>query len=201
MEIRGTGNLLGRQQHGHISAVGFDLYHKMLRETVTQMKGSETHEMYPETLLESPDRGEIPPTYVESPRQRLALYKRLAVLRTVQGLDEFRDEIRDLYGPLPPETERLFTLRRLRSCARDVGIEYMNIGTHRVRMRFCDEAIKSFDARVILNLANLNRFRIQMTTRDGLSLVVIWNEISEEEMLRDLQEIVEAFAKSGTGTS
>lgn len=195
MEIRGTGNLLGRQQHGHIAAIGFDLYHKMLRETVTQMKGTESHDNYPETVLESSDRGEIPPTFVESARQRLALYKKLAVLRTADGLDEFREEMRDLYGPLPPETERLFTLRRLRAQARQAGVEYLNVGKNRVRLRFCSEALKDFDARVILDLANLNRFRIQMNTRDGLSLVVVWNDPTEEELLRDLGEIIQALEK------
>jgi len=193
MEIRGTGNLLGRQQHGHIAAIGFDLYNKMLRETVSSMRGKKKMDA-PEAILDAADRGEIPPTYVESARQRLALYKRLAGLRTQKELDDFRDEIRDLYGPLPREAERLLALRALRRIAGKAGIEYMNLGKDRARLRLSDSAVKDFDPRVIMELSRESKHRIEMSTADGLSLV-IHLEGTQEKMPKELRSLILSLAE------
>ena len=82
MEIRGIGNILGRQQHGHIAAIGFDLYSKLLRDTVSHLKGNKLNLLDWDTALEMANKGTIPPSYVESSKQRMSLHQRIGKIKT-----------------------------------------------------------------------------------------------------------------------
>ncbi|MBW7940081.1 MAG: DEAD/DEAH box helicase, partial [Candidatus Omnitrophica bacterium] len=100
LEIRGMGNILGREQHGHIAAVGFDLYSSMLARAVEEMRGKRREDDFSVTL-DSCRSGEFPPDYVPSARQRMSLHKRIAALKDDDARRRLREEIEDLYGKLP----------------------------------------------------------------------------------------------------
>jgi transcription-repair coupling factor (superfamily II helicase) len=122
LEIRGSGNLLGAEQHGHIAAVGFDLYSKLLAEAVRELRGDPTEDaLEPVVTVEVEAR--LPETYVPEVGQRLALYKRLAGLTRVEEVAEARAELRDRFGPPPPPVIHLLEIVELRAMARQLGIE------------------------------------------------------------------------------
>ncbi|MGH7472633.1 MAG: transcription-repair coupling factor, partial [Candidatus Methylomirabilales bacterium] len=106
LEIRGAGNLLGPEQHGHINAVGFDLYCQLIQETVRELKGAE-QEAVVDPVLRLPIAASIPETYVSDATVRLSLYRRLSVVTSSAEREEFAGELQDRFGPLPPPVEHL----------------------------------------------------------------------------------------------
>ena len=121
LELRGTGNLLGDEQSGHIEGVGFDLYVRMVSEAVEQYKEPERTEPVAVTI-DLPIEASIPVDYIDSDKLRLEAYRKLAASRTDEDLKELADELTDRYGKLPEEFETLFGVARLRMKARELGI-------------------------------------------------------------------------------
>ena len=102
LEIRGAGNLLGGEQSGHIEAVGFDMYMKLLEETIKELKGEEIEDDLRATVNLRVDL-RVDETYIPDVNQRLTVYRRMAAVRTEPDLDRIMDEVRDRYGP-PPDS-------------------------------------------------------------------------------------------------
>ena len=121
LELRGTGNLLGDEQSGHIEGVGFDLYVRMVSEAVEQYKEPERTEPVAVTI-DLPIEASIPVDYIDSDKLRLEAYRKLAASRTDEDLKELADELTDRYGKLPEEFETLFGVAHLRMKARELGI-------------------------------------------------------------------------------
>ena len=113
LEIRGAGNLLGKKQSGHVTAVGFELYTKMMEEAVHQLRGEPIpEEVEPELHLGL--AAYIPDSYMEDVNQRLVWYKRLAAAKGVGDTALLAEELRDRYGPLPPIVATLLEVMELR---------------------------------------------------------------------------------------
>jgi transcription-repair coupling factor (superfamily II helicase) len=127
LEIRGAGNLLGAQQHGHIAAVGYDLYSKLLAEAVQELKGDRTG-VAVEPVINVSVEGFLPEDYVPEVNQRLAFYKRLAGAAGDAELAELRAELADRFGPLPEPAQQLIDVVRIRIAARALGIERVESG-------------------------------------------------------------------------
>ncbi len=118
LEIRGAGNLLGQDQSGHIAAVGYDLYVRLVAEAVSELKG-EPIRVPAEITVDLPVDAFLPPAYVEREDLRLEAYRRLAEVRDPAAVEDLRTEWLDRYGPLPPEAEALVAVGRLRAeCVR-----------------------------------------------------------------------------------
>ena len=105
LEIRGAGNILGAEQHGHVAAVGFELYTQMLEEAVNDQRGTARQAALPEVTVDLALSTAIPDEYVPSRQRKLELYRRIAELRLLEELGALRDELRDRYGA-PPEPVR-----------------------------------------------------------------------------------------------
>nr|MBA3949421.1 DEAD/DEAH box helicase [Acidobacteriota bacterium] len=122
LEIRGAGNLLGGEQSGHIDAVGFDMYMKLLEEAVRELKGEEIDDDRRATINLSIDL-KIDESYIPDMNQRLAIYRRMASARDQETLDRLLDEVRDRYGTTPASVLNLAEYGRLRVKADRLGIE------------------------------------------------------------------------------
>lgn len=134
LEIRGAGNLLGSEQHGHIAAVGFDLYCRLTQEAVQELKG-EPVESPVDPAVRLPAEALLPDTYVEDPAVRLALYKRLAAAEGEEALEELAVELRDRFGPPPPEATWLVAGMVLRLVARRLRAVEVDLRSPTVRVR------------------------------------------------------------------
>jgi len=118
LEIRGAGNLLGRDQSGHIAAVGYDLYVRLVAEAVSELKG-EPVRVPVEITVDLPVDAFLPADYLEREDLRLEAYRRLAEVRELGAVEDLRTEWLDRFGPLPPQAEALVAVGRLRAeCAR-----------------------------------------------------------------------------------
>jgi transcription-repair coupling factor (superfamily II helicase) len=135
LEIRGTGNLLGAAQHGHIAAVGFDLYSKLLAEAVRELKGEPAAERV-DPVISADVEALLPESFVPEVNQRLALYKRLAEIERPEEVVDARAELADRYGPLPPAVEGLLDVIGLRVAARELGVERVEAGGGRAILTF-----------------------------------------------------------------
>jgi transcription-repair coupling factor (superfamily II helicase) len=121
LEIRGAGNLLGGEQSGHIAAVGFDLYVRLVGEAVAEFKG-ETDEQVAEVKVELPVDAHLPHDYIPGERLRLEAYKKIAAAHTETDLDAVRDELRDRYGEPPEPVANLLAVAAFRAHARRFGL-------------------------------------------------------------------------------
>lgn len=121
LEIRGSGNLLGAEQSGHIEGVGFDLYIRMMAEAVAGFRGEE--EDKPVVTIDLPIDAHIPTEYIDTERLRLEAYRKIADAESAEALAALRDELDDRYGALPEPVENLFQVAQLRLEVRAVGIE------------------------------------------------------------------------------
>jgi len=122
LEIRGVGNILGRDQHGHVADVGFYLYCRMLEEEVSRLKGAEPPVRH-ELSLQSHKPLILPEYYIEDDRLRLDLYRRLGAVQRVQDIIDIREELIDRFGQPPPESERLIRAVRLKTACIHLPID------------------------------------------------------------------------------
>ncbi len=122
MEIRGAGNLLGSQQHGHMEAVGYDLYLRLLAEAVDEEKGVHHARREPECVIDLPVSAHIPESYIEANAQRLDVYRRIADIRTEEDSLDVYDELIDRFGEPPEAVQGLIDVALLRNLAANLGI-------------------------------------------------------------------------------
>lgn len=128
LEIRGAGNVLGRSQHGHMAAVGYDLYCKMLNEAVNDLKGIKNAYGF-ETNVDLEVDAFIPSSYIKSEYQKLDVYKRIAAIETEEELSDMKDELSDRYGSLPASAVNLLNIALIKSIAHKIGIMEIKGGT------------------------------------------------------------------------
>ena len=129
LDIRGAGNLLGAEQSGFITDIGYDTYHKILDEAIRELKQNEFREVFREEIEEQMDFVQdvqidsdlemlIPDDYINNIAERMAMYTRLDNVRNEQELEAFRQELQDRFGRIPPQVDELFQAIRLRWVAK-----------------------------------------------------------------------------------
>lgn len=132
LEIRGAGNILGSEQSGQISSVGFELYTKLLKQAITELKDTQEtpkgfEPSFPSDIrIDLPVSPHIPKQYISHLPDRLGIYKRLASLRTESEIIEMRDELKDRFGPIPAQVEDLLYIIKIKLIALDMGIESLS---------------------------------------------------------------------------
>jgi transcription-repair coupling factor (superfamily II helicase) len=129
LEIRGAGNLLGEEQHGHLEAIGFDLYCRLLEETVAELQGGGGVAPL-DVKVDLWLTAYLPDEYVGDPQQKMDLYRRIARLRKPGACDRLAEEFKDRYGPLPAAVENLLGIQRLRVMAGALGIQEIKAARH-----------------------------------------------------------------------
>jgi transcription-repair coupling factor (superfamily II helicase) len=139
LEIRGAGNLLGGEQSGHIEAIGFEMYMKLLEDTVRELKGEEVEEEVRATVNLGVDL-RIDEAYVPDMNQRLMLYRKVAAARRLEQIDRVLDEAEDRYGPLPPSVLNLADYGRLRVMAERLGVDSIDREGRSVVIKFRPQA-------------------------------------------------------------
>ena len=168
LEIRGAGNLLGREQSGHIAAVGFELYTEMMQKAVRELKGEAIRpEVEPEIRLGIP--AYFPHDYIPDEHQRLLFYKRLAGLGDAAELAEVREEIRDRYGPFSSVVENLFRVMDLRRTLKDYLVEQISYNDGRLSLLFHPESPVKVERLVELVQKDKGEYRLSPDGRLSFS--------------------------------
>ncbi len=132
LEIRGAGNLLGAEQHGHIDAVGYDMYVKILNYAILEEKGELPPPPF-EAKIDIPTDALIPEKYIASAAQRMEMYKKISLIRTEDDLHDVFDEFCDRFGDPPRVTERLLSIALCRASAEDARIERVSLVGREIR--------------------------------------------------------------------
>ncbi len=148
LDIRGAGNILGGEQSGFISEVGFDMYHKILDEALAELKESEFEELFSndkkdfvkECQLETDLEVLIPNEYVTNIQERLSLYKELESVQDEAGLTTFGKSLEDRFGPVPPQAKALIDTLRLRWMAKEIGFEKLVLKFNRLSGMFTGDS-------------------------------------------------------------
>jgi transcription-repair coupling factor (superfamily II helicase) len=154
LEIRGAGNLLGGEQHGHIETVGFDLYCKLLERTMEELRGEAPEEEISTSINLGLDI-RIPEDYIADAGQRLRMYKRISSAAGADELDTLRREIIDRFGRYPEPVENLFRYSRLRQETLALQIHSVEGNKDRIFIRFADSS--RVDAEKLLELVTRDK--------------------------------------------
>ena len=182
LEIRGAGNVLGAEQHGHMEAVGYDLYCKMLNEAVQMYKGIKKHEEF-ETTIDLNVDAFIPPAYIKNEFQKLNIYKRIAGIETEEECEDMQDELMDRYGDMPKAVLNLLAVALMKSEAhrafitdvtangktlklamlKDAEVDVSRIGnlleTFKPRLKFIPGEIPVFEYKMDEEIRDVEKFR------------------------------------------
>lgn len=122
LELRGAGNIMGAQQHGHMESVGYDMYLKLLAEAVSEERGEENQSKELDCLIDISVDAHIPESYIESLTLRLDIYRRIADIRSVEDSEDVKDELRDRFGEPPESVLGLIDIALVRNKANAMGI-------------------------------------------------------------------------------
>ncbi len=165
MEIRGAGNLLGSEQHGHLDAVGYELYIKLLNEAVLEERGEKIPEKLECTVTLRCDAF-IPDKYVPYSSQRMGLYKRIAMIETPEDRDDIIDELIDRYGDVPKQTMNLLSAALVRSAAKKCEITTIIEEQSEIKIH-----PHIFDFEVWSELADIYKGRIRVVMSESPNIV------------------------------
>lgn len=139
LEIRGAGNLLGAEQHGHMEAVGYDLYCKMLNEAVKEAKGIKTEESF-DTAIDVDIDAYIPMGYIPNELQKLDIYKRIASIETEEETEEMLEELIDRFGEPPKSVENLLYIAKVKSMAHRVYLTEVSQKSEHIKFTLYEKA-------------------------------------------------------------
>ena len=187
LEIRGAGNILGPEQHGHLAAVGYDMYCKLIEETLLEVnEGTPLREL--ETRVDLRVDAFLPTDYIADEKQRMEMYKRIASVATEADRAEVLDEMIDRYGDVPAVVETLLDVSRLRAMCNRLGISQVSRGR--------GGAVFRLDERYIPDPAGLMQAMVQVSpdlnfARESRPAILYRTQISSDrELLRALLKIV-----------
>jgi len=160
LQIRGAGSILGAAQSGHIAAVGYEMYVHLMEKTIADLKGDTTREaVEPEIRLNL--AAHLPATYISESGQRLTLYKRLATASNESELADLEEELRDRFGPLPPEASHLLILLNLKLLLRRLWIRRLDVLDGEFVLTFSEEP--EIDLDKLTHLVASHSERLQFT--------------------------------------
>lgn len=195
LEIRGTGNLIGAQQHGHMDAVGYEMYCRLLEEAAAELKGIEI-KPETETRVDIPISAFISESYIQNHSQRLAAYKRIASIKTQEELYDAYDEIEDRYGTVPWETENLMEIALIKAYASKYGITDVIGSDGKIVIKFDENNIPDMQAciKLIENKPRQVRIINPKSPRVEIKLAKSSDDIHGAAYLKELKAITEFLA-------
>jgi transcription-repair coupling factor (superfamily II helicase) len=176
LEIRGAGNILGPEQHGHVAAVGFDLYCRLLDEAIREARGEVVEEQRDPTLELGVD-ALLPPAYVPDERDRMTYYRRLAAARAPDELEALSKEMEEQHGSPPAQARALLDAVRLRMAARAAGVMSITRQESRFVVRFGEGT--AFDEQTQLQLRLALGSRAQVTSM-GIIVRATGSDLSDQ---------------------
>lgn len=188
LEIRGAGNILGAQQHGHMEAVGYDLYCRLLDEAVRRLKGDEIKEDF-ETLIDVNIDAYIPSFYIKNEEQKLEIYKKIANISNNDDYYDIQEEIEDRYGTLPKSVHYLLEAALLKAKAHELDIISIVQKQGNIVISFRGNA--DIDPKKITNAVVKKPLRYMFTAATNPYITVKTNDKDKKGVLEYISEAIE----------
>ncbi len=188
LEIRGAGNILGAEQHGHIVTVGYELYCRLLEEAVMALKG-ETVEETMETRISLPVEAYLPDDYVPDSRQKVSIYKKIAGLKDEEALNELREELKDRYGAIPEPAEMLLEVANIKQLSQHLGVTAIVAGQEQVKVTF-DERKPRINVKKFVEIVHQNK---DLQLQPPAQLKIRMPGVTGASMLTELQRTLRLF--------
>lgn len=192
LEIRGAGNLLGAQQHGHMEAIGYDLYCKMLQQAVSLEKGEEVKESF-ETTIEMKVNAYIPSQYIVDEVQKLDIYKRIASIGNEKDYYDVQEEIEDRYGSMPQSVQNLIDVALIKAQANSLDIVSVSEAQKQLVFSFRADAELNPEALPAV-IAKYGR-KMKFISGKQTSLRVDINEVPRKELINYIKNILQDLKK------
>jgi transcription-repair coupling factor (superfamily II helicase) len=194
LEIRGAGNLLGPEQHGHIIAVGFDLYCQLLGEAVREARG-EAGLPKVETVIDLPVEAHIPESFISETSQKISLYQRLAFANDEKEVQNLAEEIEERFGNLPLVVKNLFLVAKLRILASGLGIKIITYQAGYYRLQFCRQHFLKGEVLTALSHDYQNQLRFN-SLNEGFEMHLKTKRPSNspDNCLNELQDFLYRFS-------
>jgi transcription-repair coupling factor (superfamily II helicase) len=188
LEIRGTGNILGAEQHGHIVTVGYELYCRLLEEAVMALKGEKVEETV-ETRINLPVEAYLPDDYVPDSRQKVSIYKKIAGLKDREALNELREELKDRYGAIPEPAEMLLEVADIKQLSQHLGITAIVAGKEQVKVTF-DERKPRINVKKFVEIVHQNK---NLQLQPPAQLKIRMPGVTGANILTELQQTLRVF--------
>ena len=192
LELRGAGNLLGRDQSGNVYSVGFDLYLRLLNEAVERLTAQKEYVPQNEVLLELEYTGFIPDSYVSNPQVKMEIYKKIAGVVSREELDGVYSELLDRFGPVPDEVTSLLTLAEIRVLAASLFVSSIKEKNGAARIEFSKVSDISVDK--LMNLIRENPGVISLDAKAPNVVIMQTGKIGLKEKGIFLSEMLERLA-------
>jgi transcription-repair coupling factor (superfamily II helicase) len=193
LEIRGAGNLLGPEQHGFIASVGFELYCRLLEESIRELKG-EIKQEPPEPIIDLDVDAYLPDSYVTDPGQKVELYKRIAELGSRDEADDLLEEIEDRFGEAPAAAYNLLTIARIKILARELGIGSISQKRDQVTIKMLSGLTIPEQAQ--RSLARVPGKRLRLLARRGSQIRFRSLTGDDQELLTELEQVLAAMQEA-----
>ncbi len=194
LAIRGAGNLLGAEQHGFISSVGFDMYSDMLAEAVRELRGEVT-EKKPEPNVEVSVEAYIPDEYIADPMQKIEMYKKFVAVSAPPDVDDLHEELEDRFGEVPSSVLNLLSVARIRAYAYLYDLASVVKQNNKMVITFRPEQTASLSGAGLVSLSTLTP-RISLSASDGgYAIVLDGRMLNDEQLLALTIKVLEALKK------
>jgi transcription-repair coupling factor (superfamily II helicase) len=196
LEIRGAGNILGPEQHGHMAAVGYDLYCKLLEETVRSMKGEEAVAEV-ETVVDIKVHAYIEEEYIPLESQRIEIYKRIAAIEELQDKYDVEEELEDRFGDIPAPVRNLIDIAYVKSMGKKLKIMEITHQNKEVFLKFLSK--RAIDARHLMIILNENQKKLSFEGAERPILRIKLNDVSPSNALIESKQILEKIMDLHSG--
>jgi transcription-repair coupling factor (superfamily II helicase) len=191
LEIRGTGNLLGREQHGHMEAIGYDLYIKLLEDAVRELKGEAVSETI-DTSIELQVSAFIPESYITDENQKIEIYKKIAYIGSHEDLFDIEEEIEDRFGDLPEVVRNLLGISYIKHLARKCGVVSIAQKKNNIIVKFNTD--KSIKPQTAIRVAGEYINRLLFTASGQPYFTIRIDEDKPVENIKFLKEFLEKIS-------
>lgn len=190
LEIRGAGNLLGPEQHGHMDAVGYDMYCRLMEEAVRELKGEAAKEPI-ETSIDLNINAYIDSNFIKDEGQKIEIYKKIAAIRDLQDKYDVEEEIEDRFGNIPEELQNLLEIAFLKNRASKIGVVSINQKEEIININFGDAA--ALIPEVIIKLMGKYNKMINFSSSKVPSIILKSGDARGKDILKTLKGIIESI--------
>ncbi len=187
LEIRGAGNMLGGEQHGHIEAVGYEMYCRLLSEALHEMRGEAVAESF-ETSIDININAFIPTYYIKNEEQKLEIYKKISLITGDRDFYDVQEEIEDRYGNLPDCVQNLLNISVLKAYAHKIGVLSVTQKEQKIVLVFKPDA--KVDPVTILNLVDANKDILTFSLRQSPTLIYTIKENLKQSPVTHLKMLI-----------